>query len=132
MSQIMHVFGLYITAPLTYCHYFQMSLLFPFKKELPSLDPLPSLSEILACRFKRRFLTLQLVRVVVPKAEVKEEIKEEEENKDWYAGEHQLYDGSLESIPVSVSRVRRYRRRKFAKDSKGRYLRAWQYKKDHQ
>ena len=126
----MHVFRVYIAAPLTYCQCFQMSL-FPFKKELSSLDPLPSLSQILASRFKRRrFLTLRLVKVVVPKAEVKEEIKEED--RDLYAGEHQLYDGPLESIPVSVSRVRRYRRRKVAKDSKGWYLRAWQYKKDHQ
>ena len=125
------MFRLYIAAPLTYCQYFQMSLFFSFKKELSSLDPLPSLSQILASRFKRRrFLTLRLVRVVGPKAEVKEEIKEED--RDWYAGEHQLYDGPLESIPVSVSRVRRYRRRKVAKDCKGRYLRAWQYKKDHQ
>ena len=124
------MFRLYIAAPLTYCQYFQMSSFFSFKKELSSLDPLPSLSQILASRFKRRrFLTLRLVRVVVPKAGVKEEIKEED--RDWYAGEHQLYDGTLESIPVSVSRVRRYRRRKVANDSKGRYLRAWKYKRDH-
>ena len=124
------MFRLYIAVPLTYCQYFQMSLFFSSKKELSSLDPLPSLNQILASRFKRRrFLTLRLVRVVVPKAEVKEEIKEE--NRDWYAGEHQLYDRPLESIPVSVSRVRRYRRRKVAKDSKGRYLCAWQYKEDH-
>ena len=67
------MFRLYIAAPSTYCQFFQMSLFFPFKKELSSVDPLPSLSQILASRFKRRrFLTLRLVRVVVPKAEVKE------------------------------------------------------------
>ena len=103
----MHVFRLYIADPLTYCQYFQMSWLFHFKKELSSLDPLPSLRQILATRYKRRrFLTLWLVRIVIPKADVKEKIKEED--REWYAGEHQLYNGHLESVTVTVSRVRRY------------------------
>ena len=58
--------------PLDVCQYFQISL-FLFNKELSYLDPLPSLSQILASRFeRRRFLTLRLVRIVIPKAEVKE------------------------------------------------------------